>query len=88
MAGWELEVEDQGVGIPVGQIDRIFDPFYTTRSGGTGLGLANVERIVRAHHGDVSVRSKEGEGTCFTLRFPRDATSASLEPSDGVVDAS
>jgi two-component system sensor histidine kinase PilS (NtrC family) len=88
MAGWELEVEDQGVGIPVGQIDRIFDPFYTTRSGGTGLGLANVERIVRAHHGDVTVRSKEGEGTCFTLRFPRDATSASLEPSDGVVDAS
>jgi len=87
-AGWEMDVEDEGVGIPMEQIDRIFDPFYTTRSGGTGLGLANVERIVRAHNGDVSVRSKEGEGTCFTLRFPGDASSASLEPADGVVDAS
>jgi len=86
-AGWEMEVEDEGVGIPIEQIDRIFDPFYTTRSGGTGLGLANVERIVRAHEGDVSVRSKTGQGTCFTLRFPGDACSASLEPADGVVDA-
>ena len=87
-AGWALEVADEGVGIPIDRIDRIFDPFYTTRSGGTGLGLANVERIVRAHKGEVSVQSKEGEGTCFTLRFPADAESSSLEPSDGVSNAS
>ena len=87
-AGWALEVADEGVGIPIDRIDRIFDPFYTTRSGGTGLGLANVERIVRAHNGEVSVQSKEGEGTCFTLRFPGDAVSSSLEPKDGVSDAS
>ena len=86
--GWELEVEDEGVGISVERLDRIFDPFYTTRSGGTGLGLANVDRIVRAHNGEVMVRSTEGVGTCFTLRFPCDATSASLEPEDGVLDAS
>jgi signal transduction histidine kinase len=86
--GWALSVEDQGVGIPISQIARIFDPFYTTRSGGTGLGLANVERIVRAHGGEVDVRSIEGKGSCFTLRFPSDAQSASLEPQEGVLDAS
>lgn len=79
-AGLDLLVQDQGVGIPVSQMERIFDPFYTTRSGGTGLGLANVDRIVRAHGGEVLVYSKEGEGTTFTLRFPCDAESASLEP--------
>jgi two-component system sensor histidine kinase PilS (NtrC family) len=87
-SGWEIEVEDEGVGIPQDCIDRIFDPFFTTRSGGTGLGLANVERIVRAHEGEVSVRSAEGEGSCFRLRFPGDAISSSLEPADGVLDAS
>ena len=49
---------------------------------------SNVERIVRAHKGEVSVQSKEGEGTCFTLRFPADAESSSLEPNDGVSNAS
>lgn len=87
-SGWALEVADDGVGIPIDRMERIFDPFYTTRSGGTGLGLANVERIVRAHNGEVSVQSKEGEGTCFTLRFPGDAESSSLEPTDGVSNAS
>ena len=86
--GWSLSVEDQGVGIPINQVARIFDPFFTTRSGGTGLGLANVERIVRAHGGEVDVRSIEGQGSCFTLRFPADAQSASLEPVEGVLDAS
>ena len=78
--GLDLLVQDEGIGIPVSQMERIFDPFYTTRSGGTGLGLANVDRIVRAHGGEVLVASKEGEGTTFTLRFPGDAESASLEP--------
>jgi signal transduction histidine kinase len=65
-----ISVADQGIGIPKERLDRIFDPFYTTRTGGTGLGLANVERIVRAHGGEVSVSSTEGEGTRFVLRFP------------------
>lgn len=88
MNGWEIDVEDEGVGISLEEIDRIFDPFFTTRSGGTGLGLANVERIVLAHGGEVTVRSVEGEGTCFRLRVPGDAVSASLEPTDGVLNAS
>jgi two-component system sensor histidine kinase PilS (NtrC family) len=87
-AGWEVDVEDEGVGIPIDQVHRIFDPFYTTRSGGTGLGLANVDRIVRAHNGEVGVHSEQGKGTCFTLRFLGDADSGSLEPVEGGLDAS
>ncbi len=83
-AGIEIDVEDEGVGIPRLRMQRIFDPFYTTRSGGTGLGLANVDRIVRAHEGEVRLRSQQGEGTCFTLHFPTDAESATLEPTVGL----
>lgn len=66
----ELQVRDSGVGIPIEHLGRIFDPFFTTRSGGTGLGLANVERIVRAHGGSISVYSKPGQGTAFILSLP------------------
>jgi two-component system sensor histidine kinase PilS (NtrC family) len=65
-----IRVQDEGVGISRDKLERIFDPFYTTRTGGTGLGLANVERIVRAHGGTMSVSSSVGRGTCFTLYFP------------------
>lgn len=82
--GVQVEVEDEGVGIPPQRMSRIFDPFYTTRSGGTGLGLANVDRIVRAHEGEVVLRSQEGEGTCFTLNFPGNVESATLEPVVGL----
>ena len=71
-----LRVSDEGVGIARDRLERIFDPFYTTRTGGTGLGLANVERIVRAHGGSVSVSSSEGRGTTFTLWIPPDAVRA------------
>lgn len=63
-------VQDDGVGIQPDHLQRIFDPFYTTRSGGTGLGLANVDRIVRAHGGAIGVTSELGKGTCFRLGFP------------------
>lgn len=66
----ELRVSDSGVGIPAERLQRIFDPFFTTRTGGTGLGLANVDRIVRGHGGSVSVYSKPGQGTVFMLTFP------------------
>ncbi len=67
-----MRVVDTGVGIAPEQLRKIFDPFYTTRSGGTGLGLANVERIVRGHGGSVSVYSKAGQGSSFMLSFPLD----------------
>ncbi len=65
-----MEVRDDGVGIPAEDLRSIFDPFYTTRVGGTGLGLATVERIVTAHDGRVSATSEVGEGTCFRVELP------------------
>ncbi|MCB9777782.1 MAG: hypothetical protein H6742_04395 [Alphaproteobacteria bacterium] len=65
-----LRMSDTGVGIQPDQLRSIFDPFFTTRAGGTGLGLANVERIVRGHGGSVSVYSKPGQGTTFMIALP------------------
>lgn len=65
------EVQDDGIGIPPERLPKIFDPFYTARTGGTGLGLATVERVVREHGGSVAVRSQVGEGTTVVVRIPR-----------------
>jgi two-component system sensor histidine kinase PilS (NtrC family) len=73
-AGVEIRVGDEGVGIADRDRDRIFDPFYTTRSGGTGLGLAVVEQVVRAHGGNVSVRGRVGGGTEFVCWLPVEAS--------------
>ena len=66
----ELTFQDSGCGIPARDIDRIFDPFFTSKSGGTGLGLSIVHRIVADHKGTVHVASTPGKGTRFVLRFP------------------
>jgi signal transduction histidine kinase len=65
-----LMVADEGVGIPEADLQRIFDPFYTTRQGGTGLGLATVERVAREHGGSVWVRSEPGGGTAIAIWLP------------------
>ncbi|MCC8536839.1 two-component system VirA-like sensor kinase [Xanthomonas axonopodis pv. poinsettiicola] len=65
-----LRVSDQGTGIPPGQLDRIFDLFFTTRSGGTGLGLATVKKIVDNHDGRIGVDSVLGDGTTFVVELP------------------
>lgn len=66
----ELRVLDNGNGMTHQQLAQIFEPFFTTRSQGTGLGLAVVQSVVRAHQGEVKVTSVAGEGSCFTLSFP------------------
>jgi two-component system sensor histidine kinase PilS (NtrC family) len=76
-----VSVRDEGTGISEEEIGRVFDPFYTTRQGGTGLGLANVDRLVRAHGGAVNVRSTLGAGTTFSLDFPRRPHRAQARPS-------
>jgi signal transduction histidine kinase len=67
----QLHVQDTGSGIPAEQLATIFEPLYTTKPGGTGLGLYIVQEIVAAHGGQVSVASVEGQGTTVTLTFPR-----------------
>ncbi len=65
-----IEVEDHGRGIGEGDLARIFEPFYTTRADGTGLGLAICHKVVRAHGGDIEVRSVPGRGSTFTVLLP------------------
>jgi signal transduction histidine kinase len=66
-----LEISDTGKGIPKEQLGRLFEPFYTARPGGLGLGLTTTRSILNGHHIKLEVNSTEGEGTTFTLRFPR-----------------
>lgn len=66
----ELQVTDNGPGIPADQQLNIFVPFFTTKQKGTGLGLAICQRIVKNHGGTISVQSKVGEGSTFTIRLP------------------
>lgn|GEM_PF-4294315 len=65
-----LEVEDEGCGISADARGRIFEPFYTTRSAGRGLGLAAVLGIVQSHGGAIKLVSEEGSGTCVRALFP------------------
>ena len=65
-----VSVADTGLGIPSEQITRIFEPFYTTRKKGTGLGLMIVQRIVRLHGGRIEVDSRVGKGTTFRIWLP------------------
>ncbi|HLB24836.1 MAG TPA: ATP-binding protein, partial [Nitrospirota bacterium] len=66
----DIEVSDTGCGIPAEHLGRVFDSFFTTKSKGTGLGLAVSYRIVKRHGGDIEVRSEEGKGSTFTVRLP------------------
>lgn len=72
----KLEIEDQGIGLPVEVQRKIFQPFFTTKAKGTGLGLAVVKRIVDAHHGDIRVSSAPEKGTVFTLTIPEKSLAA------------
>lgn len=66
-----VRVEDDGPGIPAAETDKVFDPFYTRREGGIGLGLTIVQQIVQAHRGEIEVGTSELGGACFTVRFAR-----------------
>ncbi|OWK44428.1 two-component system sensor histidine kinase NtrB [Fimbriiglobus ruber] len=64
-----LDVIDTGAGMDAALADRIFQPFVTTKPGGTGLGLATAQKIVLAHGGTIEVQSEPGRGTKFTIRL-------------------
>jgi signal transduction histidine kinase len=67
---WQVSLEDNGCGIGPEALARVFDPFYTTFGGGTGLGLAVSHRILVAHRGLINIESKVGHGTQVHLRLP------------------
>ena len=69
-----LSIQDTGHGIERGRLDRIFEPFYTTRTvgKGTGLGLSVVHGIVMSHNGDITIESEPGKGTTFHVYLPKD----------------
>ena len=66
----EIQVNDRGVGIPADILDRIFDPFFSTKDAGTGIGLAICQRIIEDHSGTIVPKSRPQGGTTFTIRLP------------------
>jgi signal transduction histidine kinase len=70
-AGWvRMAIADTGPGISAEELSKVFDPFYTTKRSGTGLGLSVSYGIIQDHHGTVDVQSIPGRGTTFVLAFP------------------
>lgn len=67
----EVSVQDTGRGMPEAVRERVFEPFFSTKEGGTGLGLSVSQQILQAHGGSLSCLSSPGQGTTFVLRLPR-----------------
>lgn len=65
-----VEIQDNGCGIPEKFMDRIFTPFFTTKEGGTGLGLCIVYRVIQAHQGSIQINSANGSGTNVSIQLP------------------
>jgi two-component system sensor histidine kinase HydH len=71
-----IEVEDNGQGIPRVILPRIFEPLFTTKNSGTGLGLSSCKNIIENHKGTITVQSSEGVKTVFTIKLPKNSTNA------------
>jgi len=80
----EISVADTGVGIAEGDIDKIFLPFFTKKESGLGFGLSIVQRIIEDHDGQITCRSRIGEGTVFDLRLPVDSSRKPGVPDDRI----
>jgi len=66
----ETKVSDNGSGITEAAMDQLFSPFFTTRAGGTGLGLAVALKVIKAHGGDIVAANIPDSGACFTVVLP------------------
>jgi two-component system cell cycle sensor histidine kinase/response regulator CckA len=75
-----ISVQDSGCGIPLEQIGRIFDPYFTTKKNGSGLGLATTYAIIQKHEGCITVESRPGEGATFHIYLPASET-APIRPT-------
>jgi PAS domain S-box-containing protein len=80
----EITIRDQGIGIPPEHLPKIFDPYFTTKEKGSGLGLATTYSIIKNHGGDINVASVLGKGTTFTVYFPaaRQEGEGAASPAD------
>jgi PAS domain S-box-containing protein len=78
----KLTMTDTGCGISPEDQKRIFDPYFTTRKGGTGLGLASTHTIIKSHKGHIHVKSAPGKGTTFTLLLPAKVAAAAPSPTE------
>lgn len=79
-----IKFKDTGVGIPEGNIKKIFTPFFTTFKEGTGLGLSICRNIIKDHKGTISVESKSGEGAIFNIYFPLEKRKEKRQAVDGI----
>ncbi len=84
----QLTIKDEGTGIPSKIIDRIFDPYFTTKQSGNGLGLAIVHSIIARHGGQISVESTPDVGTTFTVLLPADSSGVVEKPEEPNTTAS
>jgi PAS domain S-box-containing protein len=78
-----IVVCDNGAGIPEENLSKIFEPYFTTKDSGSGLGLTLVFKIIREHQGEITVKSKLNEGTCFTISLPVPQKETKLIPYGG-----
>jgi len=65
-----VSIRDTGKGIPERYLAKVFEPYFTLKTGGTGLGMTITKRIIEDHKGEISIQSKEGEGTTVTIELP------------------
>jgi signal transduction histidine kinase len=75
----ELQVRDTGEGIAEANVPKLFDPLFTTKAKGIGMGLPIVRQVIERHKGTIGVTSKVGEGTTFTIRLPLDQDEGAQE---------
>lgn len=75
----KIKFRDQGCGIPPDNLQKVFDPFFSTKETGSGLGLATTYSIIKRHQGHIEVDSEIGKGTCFTIYLP--ATPRAIPPA-------
>ena len=78
----KVSIKDKGIGIPEKYLQKIFDPYFTTKQQGSGLGLATAYSIVNNHHGHISVESKSEEGTTFYVYLPASDQKIMQQPQE------
>jgi len=81
---WNVEITDDGCGIEEEMMEKIFNPFITTRAKGTGLGLAYTSQVIQAHNGVISVENRNKQGARFKIEIPREPKMFDLFEPDGV----